>query len=830
MGNVAVKQWQKLPSKLLADLCKKNSKEMGMPVYRPIGNRGAGDANGPGKYRFRLIVPSALKTNNNKGEHDVVLAPSLPVENEEQAKEEAALLGLLYLFPKLPHERTLPEPYRSTYLVALKNNNINSSNSNNHDPVNDGMDQTKNDDKNNAKTDKIFKSPPNANSIGKNDLKSNIKIIPHDNNTASSKQGATANTQLTANIPSFRSNTHAATKSGPSSSSFSAPILLTKAQRKEARLAHQREIQANIRKHEALRNANKPMEVFMSARFRRRIERLLAGDYGDERESEEDDDREADEEDGDGNECEEEDVVRSYVIQRLVHEGFTRQQSRKAYRRVFGNGEKKVDSTGQDQQMDSAYEQTLQNLLIHSKEDDLPIGFDPRGGNLDVIIPTASAKRTNVAGNGSERAGTAKTAEDVDGNSSHDDFDSDTIRFARHLGLAPIEALAIISAGSASSRTTEQSFHGEERKEIVQKCLFWESLCRAESFPTEQTCMSSLLSAIGMKSNDNAVGSVSDEEKQRNRDAASAELEALEAIFASEEFSVRTIDDHGGDNRENTTTIVSIAQEHPTSPESKIYLEIHYVNGLYPSLLPICFLTSGKWSAVAGWNYTGGANIHMNIIDFISTLTPGEECIFTLFGHVQSMLQDENSWNSLQNETSKLFSSLTLHDSVVENSTSLDPSGCGKYDRVSATEQQQSMPQPTKRYRPREKNSFWNKSPETTTPAEPFPKLSALLDRARKSLPAAKARDEFLALLERASKSCRVTLVTGETGEYFGLHHYQVMIIARLFIKLCFRLGCGKTTQIPQFILEANPKTAKIIVAQPRRLAATGVGKTASQY
>ena len=35
--------------------------------------------------------------------------------------------------------------------------------------------------------------------------------------------------------------------------------------------------------------------------------------------------------------------------------------------------------------------------------------------------------------------------------------------------------------------------------------------------------------------------------------------------------------------------------------------------------------------------------------------------------------------------------------------------------------------------------------------------------------------------------------------------------------------GCGKTTQIPQFILESSPAGAKIVVAQPRRLAATGV-------
>lgn len=35
--------------------------------------------------------------------------------------------------------------------------------------------------------------------------------------------------------------------------------------------------------------------------------------------------------------------------------------------------------------------------------------------------------------------------------------------------------------------------------------------------------------------------------------------------------------------------------------------------------------------------------------------------------------------------------------------------------------------------------------------------------------------------------------------------------------------GCGKTTQIPQFVLENAPSDSKIVVAQPRRLAATGV-------
>ena len=65
--------------------------------------------------------------------------------------------------------------------------------------------------------------------------------------------------------------------------------------------------------------------------------------------------------------------------------------------------------------------------------------------------------------------------------------------------------------------------------------------------------------------------------------------------------------------------------------------------------------------------------------------------------------------------------------------------------------------------------------------------------KSRQSLPAWNSRDEFLTkLLENQG-----LVVTGETG-------------------------CGKTTQIPQFIMESNPNL-KIVVCQPRRLAAVGV-------
>jgi hypothetical protein len=42
--------------------------------------------------------------------------------------------------------------------------------------------------------------------------------------------------------------------------------------------------------------------------------------------------------------------------------------------------------------------------------------------------------------------------------------------------------------------------------------------------------------------------------------------------------------------------------------------------------------------------------------------------------------------------------------------------------------------------------------------------------------------------------------------------------------------GCGKSTQIPQIILSHHP-TAKVVVTQPRRIAATGVaGRVAQEH
>ena len=73
-----------MPSKLLADLLRKNAKSLGkgLPIYRPANNKT------PSKgYRYRLIIPdTSKKGTTNRSDHDIVLLPALSVPNEEQAK------------------------------------------------------------------------------------------------------------------------------------------------------------------------------------------------------------------------------------------------------------------------------------------------------------------------------------------------------------------------------------------------------------------------------------------------------------------------------------------------------------------------------------------------------------------------------------------------------------------------------------------------------------------------------------------------------------------------------------------------------------------------
>ena len=710
MGNTTLKQWQKLPTRLLSDLCKKNGKSMnkGLPIYRLMnnnaGNAGGGrDANG-GRYRYRLIIPDTSKKGSS--EHDIVVTPSLSVSNEEQAKEEAALLGLLYLFPKLPHERTLPEPYRATFLAALKNNN----------------------DASTTKESDVGKEGGKAKGGTNAKLSSSNGAKPAAASTVKSG-GATANTQLSANLPTFKSNKF---KKNISASASNTGPLLTRAQINEARKQHQREVQARIRKHEAIRNANKPVEVFMSARFRRRIECLLAGDAFEEEKDFLDDDLEDSLED-------DEDVVRSYVQSRLVHEGFAVSHVIKAYRETT-----KGNSDTDDEQMDKAYEDALQYLCIHLKEEQLPIGFDPRGGTLDVVRPTAGKKSEpnkpvgengGAKGNMGQREGAQK-------------YDANTLQFGDYFGLTPKEAFAV-------HKTLFKSSPPDESDEMATKRAFWKTLVDSTTLDLNQTCFAN-----------EAIKSVSDEDRERNEEAAANECEALEAIFEAGEFAIK---------KDGGFTSVAIALPYGNS---KLSLEMHYTNGSYPDLLPMTFVTSGKWNggpATRPKNYSFGGSLHLKLVQYMSEMTPGVEAIFELFGHVQSLLQEQEEEESPAS-VSELLSHLKLDDGEKKGESKKSVNETPAAQTKTNNQAKKNNPNKTAGMipkkpssktlrRPRQRSTFWNTRPSQTPPAESYPKLSSMMERARKSLPAAKARDDFLSLMASANSGGRVMLVTGETGK-----------------------------------------------------------------
>jgi hypothetical protein len=253
IGKTTVAQWQKLPSTLLAEVTRKESQPQ--PKYKSIG-----------KYKFRVIIQDA-KASKRGTEHDMIFVPAEACGNEEQAREEAALLALLHLTPNIPHERKLPEPYKTTWINA----------------INAAKDPKKhpNRAKQNAVDDKcqIGDSPPAAGST--------------------SDAGAQASTNLSL---------------GRSFVSF--------AERKREQIRTRQERNARIQRHEAVRLANRDHQVFMSAQIRKRIENLLRGDSIQWEDNSSDEENNDDDLDSD---------LKAYVVERLHSEGFSKTQAKTSY-------------------------------------------------------------------------------------------------------------------------------------------------------------------------------------------------------------------------------------------------------------------------------------------------------------------------------------------------------------------------------------------------------------------------------------------------------------------------------------------------------------------
>ncbi len=337
VGKTQILEWQKLPSNLLGAFCKKEKRPP--PKYKSL------DRCKEGHFKYRVIIQDA-KVTKRGGDHDMIFVPAAEVPNEEQAREEAALLALLHLTPSIPHERTLPEPYKTTWtnaLIDMKNEKKSSQKLN----VESKQDEVKRED-----------------NVGQN--------IGDETNE---KPAAAASSKLVL---------------GNHFISFADKRKLMEAKKKERN--------AKIRKHEAFRMANKDAQVFMSAQIRKQIESFLRGDVNEEMlyALSSDANQSDDEEDDDD---EEEDIVNCYITERLTHEGFTKSQAKTSYKAILKNTSSslQISELGVDQSMDSVYEECLQWLCVHLNEDQLPEGFDPRGRTLDVVMP--SKKSSNNISN-----------------------------------------------------------------------------------------------------------------------------------------------------------------------------------------------------------------------------------------------------------------------------------------------------------------------------------------------------------------------------------------------------------------------------------------------
>jgi len=640
VGKTQIAQWQRLPSTLLKEYCQREKRRP--PKFKNISKT-------PGKFLCRVILPDP----KDVADKDLFFVPAKGVDNEEQAQEEACILALLSQTPSLPHERKLPEPYKTTWLHAMENTKQQAAKDNTNK-------------KKAAKEDAVDgDQKPSANHNNNNNSTQN-------SGSGSGNSGAKASTSLTLG-----------------------KTYTSKADRQKQIDAKRIERNKRIRKHEAIRLANQHHPVFLAAHLRQQIQNLLRGDM--------DSDSvpgllDLEEEDDDANTNDDLDDGQIYVLERLRHEGFTQRQVRTALEKTS------TSAHVQEDQWETLYEDCLQWLCIHLDEDQLPEGFDPRGGTLDVIVATAA---TNTTSNSS---GVAATRNDKDEN-----ITPAVKTFASNHGIRIPDAKFVLEQAQAQN--------------VGPKDAFWQELQKIAGVTLE-------------------TATEGDDNRDDNLEMLQEEMEALEAIFPSEFTSTKN------DNE----TILTIKV---TDVDSKdMTLQVVVENGVYPQAYPKRLLIFGSWPAKTS---KCGVWMHVETIKFMSELDLGAPQIFEIYGHVQSLFHSIIAGDTVAEPLSLVPGN---KNNTNNNGSAPSKSQPSKAEPPSSQKGQASMNhgnppknRPPPRKRPRERSTFWSTPPNKTPPATAFPKIGMAMDKARKSLPAFKARADFLAAMSKAEK---VSAVRGE--------------------------------------------------------------------
>lgn len=102
VSGLTMKEWERTPMTLLQEYVAHSKRPRA--VYSAMGGVGV---------RYRLTLPDSKRPGSDK---DLVFTPSAGFDDDLDAKHTIALLALHHLEPDRPHERRLPEPYRTLWL------------------------------------------------------------------------------------------------------------------------------------------------------------------------------------------------------------------------------------------------------------------------------------------------------------------------------------------------------------------------------------------------------------------------------------------------------------------------------------------------------------------------------------------------------------------------------------------------------------------------------------------------------------------------------------------------------------------------------------------
>ena len=630
LGKTQVQQWQRLPSQLLSEICKKQKRPP--PKFKELKDK-----------KVRCIVPDPKDSDK-----DLILIPAHAVSNPEQAKEESALLALLHLTPNIPHERKLPEPYKTTWLTAvdaMRNNNTNN------------------------------------------------KTRTNNNNSTSGGGNKGHNNKATANTKLQLATSH-----------------ISSADRKRQQQQKRQLMNARIRKHEAIRMANRDHPVFLSAKLRQQIQNLLKGDNAiDLNDNGDDDENDPTLQSFDTNQ-------QAYVEERLHHEGFTKRQARTAYEKTIVGGGGSSNSTNYEDdetKWEQLYDDCLQWLCIHLDEDQLPEGFDPRGETLEIVGGKKASSPSE------RREGVKKNR-----NEEEEELSPHGQALMKKYGLTSADTRWLLQQQQLSSQNEDE--------------ILWKRISQlAEYHPT---------------SSNNPTTSKA--EMEINQQTLEEEMEALDAIFTSECCSVTPMENNTNDNTELSSSKIVI-----NTPEDLI-MTIILTNGKYPSVFPQQVLISS--ASGTSWPNSSfvGIGLHVELLKFIAQLTPGEPMIFEIYGQMQQLIQcpEEIPGIPLSPSSPELASKVTGNTVVAgeigdAQKTQIAASTKTAKRLSSSSSRRDHSDISRQPRRPRQRNVFWSTLPINTPKAIAFNKnVNKTIQNQRHSLPASTARADFITILRNAEQ------------------------------------------------------------------------------